>query len=83
MIGDVVRKYRGTGNERKTYREFASEVGLFVPGGISYTTVHNWEKGKTVNVRLLALLASTASGWVRSFALDALAAIAADVERRR
>jgi hypothetical protein len=83
MIGAVVTKYRGSGEGRKTYREFASEIGAFVPGGLSYTTIHNWERGKSVNPRILALLAGTDTGWVRDFARDALAALDAEVERRR
>ncbi len=85
----VITSYRAKMGERGKplpYRKFIAEINKQLPYGMSYshTTLVAWEHGKfPVPADLLFTLSRCATGWVRSFAEDALAAIDADVERRR
>lgn len=85
----VITEYRnrlGENGKPLPYRKFIAEINKQLPFGIRYThtTLIAWERGKfAIPADLLFTLSKHATGWVRDFALDALAAIDADVERRR
>jgi len=85
----VITKYRmmqGENGKPLSYRKFITEINKQLPFGISYThtTLIAWERGKfAIPADLLFTLSKHATGWVRDFAVDALAAIDQDVERRR
>ena len=85
----VITEYRnrlGKNDKPLPYRKFIAEINKQLPYGISYThtTLIAWERGKfAIPADMLFTLSRCATGWVRDFAVDALAALELDVERRR
>ena len=80
----VVRDWRTS--QGMSIRKFSEELSSSLPQGrgVSVPAVQSWESQKyELPFYVLIYLRDNATGWVRDFAIDALAAIDADVERRR
>ena len=80
--GQIIRKAREARGE--TRKQFAASLTAEVGEIITHYQVTNWEFDRTVpSIWMLRHMADNPTGWVRDFAMDALAAIDEDVERRR
>ena len=81
-IGKIIRNVREARGE--TRKQFAASLTAEIGETITQYQVTNWEFDRTIpSVWMLRLVADNATGWVRDFAMDAMAAIDEDVERRR
>ena len=84
MLIQTVKRYIDEQGLSQT--AFANKLSESLPEGLGYSQVaiHHWLTGnRTPDIARMHYLAANATGWVRDFALDALAAIDEDVERRR
>ena len=84
MLTEIVRRYIEA--QGLNQAEFARSLSEALPEGLGYSQVaiNHWLNGRRLpDVARMHYLAANATGWVRSFAVDALAAIDEDVERRR
>ena len=69
-----------------SYRRARDEINKFLPEnhGVSFNAIQAWEsESYSPPFYVFAYLRDHATGWVRDFAADALAAIDLDVEQRR
>lgn len=84
MLIETVKKYSEA--QGLNQAEFARSLSEALPEGLGYSQVaiNHWLNGRRLpDIVRMHYLATNATGWVRDFAIDALAAIDEDVERRR
>lgn len=84
MLIETVKRYIEAQGLNQS--EFARKLSDVLPEGLGYSQVaiNHWLNGRRLpDVARMHYLSTNATGWVRDFAIDALAAIDQDVERRR
>lgn len=80
--GQIIRKAREARGE--TRKQFAESLTAEAGEIVTHYQVIAWEFDRTTpSAWMLMHLRDHATGWVRSFAEDAMAAIDEEVERRR